>query len=124
MPNRRVAIQQLLLIWAGAAFLPSCMQNEQKVSIPLKLIHITPADENMLAELSETILPKTDTPGAKDLMAHLFVLKMVDDCATKKDQEKYMQGMKAFEEFVLKKTGKTFVENSPVERNAFVGEMD
>ena len=124
MPNRRVAIQQLLLIWAGAALLPSCLQNEQKVSIPLKLIHITPEDENMLAELSETILPKTETPGAKDLLAHLFVLKMVDDCATKKDQEKYMQGMKAFQEWVKKKTGKTFVENSPAERNAIVAEMD
>ncbi len=48
----------------------------------------------MLAELAETILPKTDTPGAKDLAAHLFALKMVDDCYTKTNQEKYMKGMK------------------------------
>jgi len=83
-----------------------------------------PEDENMLAELAETIIPKTETPGAKDLMAHLFVLKMVDDCAEKKDQEKYIQGMKAFEEWVKKKTSKTFVENSPAERNAIVAELD
>jgi len=91
MPNRRIAIQQLLLIWAGVALLPSCLQNEQKVSIPLKMIRIDPDDESMLAELAETILPKTDTPGAKDLSAHLFALKMVDDCYSKVNQEKYIR---------------------------------
>ena len=124
MPNRRVAIQQLLFIWAGVALLPSCLHTEEKVSVPLKLIHIEPADENMLAELSETILPKTDTPGAKDLAAHLFALKMVDDCFTKANQEKYMQGMKDFESFVMKKTGKSFAENSAAERQAIVAELD
>jgi hypothetical protein len=124
MPNRRVAIQQLLVIWAGVAILPSCLHSEEKVSIPLKLIHIDPSDESMLAELAETILPKTDTPGAKDLAAHLFALKMVDDCFTKPNQEKYIQGMKDFESFVMKKTGKSFAENSTAERQSIVSELD
>jgi hypothetical protein len=124
MPNRRVAIQQLLMIWAGVALLPSCLQNEQKVSIPLKRIHILPEEENMLAELSEIILPKTDTPGAKDLSAHLFALKMVDDCYPKKNQEKYMEGMKAFESFVMKKTGKSFTDIGGSEKQSIVTELD
>lgn len=124
MPNRRVAIQQLLMIWAGVALLPSCLQNEQKVSIPLKLINITPEDENMLADLAETILPKTDTPGAKDLSAHLFALKMVDDCYSKSNQDKYVEGMKAFETFVSKKTGKSFTGINESERQSIVGELD
>jgi len=124
MPNRRIAIQQLLMIWAGVALLPSCLHNEEKVSIPLKLIHIEPADETLLAELAETILPKTDTPGAKDLAAHLFALKMVDDCYSKEEQKKYIQGMKDFESFVVKKTGKSFVENNASERQAILLELD
>lgn len=124
MPNRRVAIQQFLAIWAGAVLLPSCLHNDQKVTIPLKQIKISGDDENMLAELTETILPKTDTPGAKDLLAHLFVLKMVDDCAGKDDQVKYTQGMKAFETFVNKKTGKSFVDINMVERQTIVRELD
>jgi Gluconate 2-dehydrogenase subunit 3 len=124
MPNRRVAIQQLLTIWAGVALLPSCLHNEQKVSIPLKLINIMPEDENMLAELTETILPKTDTPGAKDLSAHLFALKMVDDCYSKSNQDKYLEGMKAFETFVSKKTGKSFTEINSSEKQSIVAELD
>jgi len=124
MTNRRVAIQQLVLIWAGVALLPSCLHNEQKVSIPLKRIQINPDDETMLADLAETILPKTDTPGAKDLSAHLFVLKMVDDCFTKQNQEKYLTGMKSFESFVMKKTGKSFSENNITERQSIVADLD
>lgn len=112
------------MIWAGVALLPSCLHTVENVSIPLKLIHIDPEDENMLAELAETILPKTDTPGARDLSAHLFVLKMVDDCFTKVNQEKYIQGMRDFENFVKKKTGKSFVENSPETRLAIVAEVN
>jgi len=124
MPNRRVAIQQLVLIWAGVAFLPACLHNEQKVSIPLKKIQIDPADETMLAGLTETILPKTDTPGARDLSAHLFALKMVDDCFTKQNQDKYIRGMKDFEAFIQKTTGKSFTENSDSQRQAIVAELD
>ncbi len=124
MSNRRVAIQQLLMIWAGVALLPSCLHNEQKVSIPLKLINIMPEDESMLAELAETILPKTDTPGAKELSAHLFALKMVDDCYSKSNQDKYVEGMKAFETFVSKKTGKSFTEINSSERQSIVSELD
>ena len=124
MPNRRVAIQQLLFIWAGVALLPSCLQKDRKVSIPLTTIRIDPDDEAMLAELAETILPKTDTPGAKDLSAHLFALKMVDDCYTKVNQEKYIQGMKDFESYVTKKTGKSFSENDPAGKQAIVAELD
>jgi hypothetical protein len=124
MTTRRVALQQLLLIWAGVALLPSCLHDEQKVSIPLKLIHIGRGDEEMLADLAETILPKTDTPGARDLSAHLFALKMVDDCFTKTNQEKYIRGMKDFESLVDKKTGRSFSDISAGDRRAIVAELD
>jgi Gluconate 2-dehydrogenase subunit 3 len=124
MPDRRVAIKQLLVIWAGAALLPSCIQNEQKVSIPLKHIHILPEDESMLADLGETIIPKTDSPGARDLSAHLFTLKMVDDCYTKQNQQKYLEGMKQFETFVKNKSGKSFSGISDVERRSIVADLD
>ena len=124
MTNRRVAIQQLLLIWAGVAFLPSCLHDSPKVSLPLKSIQIDPQEEIMLADLAETILPKTDTPGARDISAHLFVLKMVDDCATKEQQENYIKGMKEFESFVEKKTGKSFSAIDDAQRKSIVAELN
>jgi len=124
MPNRRVAILQLLLICAGVSFLPSCLHDEKKTSIPFHSIGITPDNEQMLADLAETILPKTDTPGAKDLSAHLFALKMVDDCFTKSNQKKFIAGMKDFEAWVQKKTGKSFSSLTVAERQALITPLD
>jgi hypothetical protein len=124
MPNRRVAIQQLLFICAGAAILPSCFREEEKVSIPLTKIKITGGEEKMLAELAETIIPKTDTPGAKDLAAHLFVLNMVDDCFEKEKQEKFTLGMKDFETFAKKKSGRSFADSTSEQKQSVVAELD
>ena len=78
----------------------------------------------MLAELAEIIIPKTDTPGAKDISAHLFALKMVDDCFTKENQEKFMHGMKDFETFASEKSGKPFADSSVQQKEAIVAELD
>ena len=80
--------------------------------------------EALLAELSETILPKTNTPGAKDLHAHLFTLVMIDDCMKKEDQQKFMRGLKDFEKDAKQKLNKAFAESSPAERLAFAAELD
>ena len=124
MPNRRIAIQQLLLICAGTVVLPSCFHNNEKASIQLKNIPVTADQEKMLAELSEIIIPKTDSPGAKDLSAHLFALKMADDCFTKENQGKFRQGMKEFETFASEKSGKPFADGNAQQKEAIVAELD
>lgn len=95
--NRRLAIKQVLIFAGGMALLPSCLREEGKVSIQLKNLDITAAQENLLAEIAELIIPKTDTSGAKDLKLHLFVLKMLDDCYEPADQQQFLAGLKAFE---------------------------
>ena len=77
--SRRQALKQFAFVSAGMALIPSCMQDRSKSTLLLKKIKVSPADEAMLAELCETIIPKTETPGAKDLSAHLFVLMMIDE---------------------------------------------
>jgi hypothetical protein len=49
---------------------------------------------------------------------------MVDVCYTKENQGKYIEGMKDFESRVIKKTGKSFIETSPAEKQAIVAELD
>ncbi len=63
----------------------------------------------MLAELTETIMPKTKNfIGAKDLKTHEFVLTMVDDCTSPEDQEKFTDGLKAFDKLSHDKFGQLF----------------
>lgn len=114
--DRRSALRNCFVITAGIALIPACMQEKSKASILLKNIKISGEQEKMLAELSETIIPKTDTPGAKDVSAHLFVLTMVDDCFEPEDQKKFLAGLDKLETINRKNYRKGFVETTPQQR--------
>jgi hypothetical protein len=119
MINRRKAIQQFLFVSAGVAFLPACFQDDKsKSSVLLKNLQVSGQQEKNLASLTETIIPSTATPGARDVSAHLFVLKMLDDCFKKDDQQKYLRGMEAFEKAVTAKFDKPFNQCSQADRES------
>ena len=124
MLSRRKVIRQMLVTSAGIMLIPSCMEDRTKSSFLLKNFNITAEQENMLAELAESIIPKTSSPGAKDVYAHQFALKMVDDCATKDEQQAFTKGMKAFENYSEKKNGKSFLKASAQERSKVLEELE
>jgi len=89
------------------------MGDKGKASFLLKNIAVNGDQEKMLADLCETIIPKTNTPGAKDLSSHLFVMMMVDDCYKKEEQQKFVTGMQAFEELAKQKYNTAFINCTP-----------
>src|ERR1700754_3919787 len=114
--SRRTAIRQLAILSAGAALLPSCMHPHAKPSVSLKNFTVTGDQEKLLEELVATLIPTDTTPGARDVSAHLFTLRMVDDCSPKTDQKKFMKGLAAFDEASKASSGKPFTEASPAQR--------
>jgi hypothetical protein len=122
--DRRYAIKQILVASAGMILVPSCMGDRTKASFLLKNYAVTGEQEKMLAELAETIIPRTATPGAKDVYAHQFAMKMMDDCASKEDQEKFVKGIEAFSAFSKKNSGKDFLEASAAQRATILQELE
>jgi hypothetical protein len=122
--NRRTVIKNLALVIGGAALLPSCLHDNGKASIALKKINVSADQEKFLADVAETIIPKTDTPGAKDLYLHLFVLKMVDDCFSKKDQTAFMAGLDKLSKEAESRYGKPFGQCSQAQRESLLNELD
>ena len=122
--HRRTVIRNVLAFSAGAALIPSCVHDEGKASIPLKNISVTGNQEKMLESLSETIVPKTTTPGAKELSTHLFILMMVDDCLNKESQQKFMRGLVQFEELSIKKSGTGFLASGPAQKAALLTDIE
>lgn len=120
MINRRHAIKQFVFVSAGIALIPSCMQDRSKASILLKNMSIDGKQEKLLAELAETIIPATDTPGAKDISAHLFALKMMDDCYSRADQQRFIKGMTAFDHQCKTAYGNHFADCTPQQRIEFL----
>src|SRR3954471_20396397 len=114
--TRRDAIRNCFILSVSAAIIPSCLQEKTKPLVALKNIDLDGNQQKLIAELCETIIPKTDTPGAKETATDLFVLKMLDDCTTKDDQETFVKGLKSFNDLSKDKFDKTFVDCTPQQR--------
>ena len=114
--KRRTVLRNLLIIAGGAMVLPACYRNSGKASIALQDLTISEEEEDLLAELTETLIPETSTPGAKSLKLHLFVLKMVDDCYTADNQKLFMEGLTSFKDHFKKQAGTSFADASPEKR--------
>ena len=122
--KRRTAIRNVVIISAGASLLPSCMQ-ESSSSIPLKNISITGSEEQMLARLTEAIIPKTkDFIGANDLKAHEFVLTMIDDCVSPEDQKKFTEGLKEFDKLSHDKFGQVFTGFTAEQKRSMIADIE
>lgn len=106
----------MLVISTGVLLMPSCMEDRTKGSFLLRNYSLTASQENLLAEIAETIIPKTSTPGAKDVYAHQFVMKMMDDCATREEQQAFVKGLDAFADFAEKTAGTGFMKATPAQR--------
>jgi hypothetical protein len=122
MINRREALSRVAIIMGGTvlgaeAFLTGCKTNTKGVTF-------SQADVDFLNEVGETILPATDTPGAKAANVGAFMQIMVSDCYEAKDQAIFMQGMAELNAASKKHHNKTFMESTPEERTAFLTELD
>lgn len=79
---------------------------------------------NLIAEISETILPKTTTPGAKEMGVPQFIDKLVAQTSSKAGQKELIAGMEKFEKAAVDKYGKAFTELDNAQRQEFLVEQD
>lgn len=120
--DRRAVLRNFVILSAGIAFMPSCKDGKVKGTVSLKSIQLSGDEENMLANLAETILPvKAEAPADS---AHYFVLAMVDDCYASDDQKKFVEGLKRFEELAQEKFGSRFVQLSAEQKHSLLEEME
>lgn len=63
----------------------------------------------IISELAETIIPKTDTPGAKDAGVPGFIDKILKECYSKEDQKHFLDGLAAFDKKAKEAYGDSFI---------------
>ena len=75
--NRRQAIKRTALLSGGMVFFKySLLGQTSNLNIPASAT-FGPKEENLLQLVVDTLIPATDTPGAKELKVDQFVLLMV-----------------------------------------------
>ena len=125
--NRREALSSVALLLGGTIigsemFLSGCTNADTKIG--LAGIDFTPEDISFLDEVGETIIPATDTPGAKEAKIGEFMHTIVRDCYTKENQQLFIDGMGKLNDACRKKNGKSFLDCSPAERKSLLIDLD
>jgi len=122
--NRREAIQTAALtlgyaISASAAFgvLKGC---KAKPDLVYKPDFFTDDQALTISELSEIILPKTATPGAKDAGVPGFIDSLLKEVYSKEKQTKFLNDLSAFDEEAKKNYGDNFGSCKKEDQLAFV----
>lgn len=120
--DRRTAIRNLAFVMGSAALLPYCTTDNPTAHY--KHFDVKKDQQDLVADLAETIIPKTTTPGALDLGLDKFVWLMVDDCTKKEDQDAFFKGMTEFNDLTQKMYSKKFNELSQDQKAAVLKTFD
>ncbi|MGM9511056.1 gluconate 2-dehydrogenase subunit 3 family protein [Larkinella sp. GY13] len=106
--ERRKALKSLAVAVGGLVSLPGWANGWNSANLPSGASFLAPRADAVLAEVVETILPATDTPGAKALGVHTFIQKIVTDCMEPSAQDSLTKGLTAVEALAQKTYSKSF----------------
>jgi hypothetical protein len=122
--DRRKALQNVALLMGGSIiggniFLQTGCKTDKAVN---ELF--TQSQVDMMDEIAETIIPKTNTPGAKDAAVGAFISVMVLDCYTPEDQKIFLEGLKKIDELSKEKNSASFMKATPEQRLSLLSAID
>src|ERR1700748_3677476 len=119
--NRRDALGRVALLLGGTVvgaelFLSGCKNTPDK-NIGAGGTNFSNDDIAYFDEIAETILPRTDTPGAKEAKVGDFMSRIVKDCYTEAEQKTFLDGMNKLNEASKKKFDHAFMDITPEQRH-------
>lgn len=117
--ERRKAIQALGLGLGALVTLPTWAKSWNKEAFD----KVSFENEVILAALVESIIPESDTPGAKAIGAHLYVERMVNDCYGSDIGKMFAGGLEKLEKRSLQKYDKPFAELDLEQRTVILTAM-
>lgn len=123
--DRRKALQNVALLLGGTVvggsiFLQTgCKPSAKKVNALFDEDQV-----KLMDEIAETILPKTNTPGAKDAGVGPFMALYVNDCYKPEDQKVFIDGLATIEKLSKEKYGSGFMAIKPEQRTELLNALN
>jgi len=79
-----------------------------KHGAPIPLSQL-PQKKQLIADLAELIIPRTDTPGAKDAKVEDYIIKMITENTDTNAQKSFLTGLGELERYTTNKFNKPFI---------------
>jgi hypothetical protein len=120
--NRREVLQRVAWLMGGALSAPVVLgvlngcSRKPDASAPLVLDE---SQRALIAEVAELIIPRTDTPGAKDAGVPRFIETMLQDAFSTEQQQAFISGLEDFETRAQRAHGHPFLQLSQQQRAEF-----
>jgi hypothetical protein len=127
--NRREAIRHVALLMGGAVSAPAILgvlggcSAEPGADAEWKPVFLTQAQGALVAEVAEIMIPRTETPGARDVGIPAFIDTMLKDVYPKDEQARFVAGLADFEARAQREHARAFLELEPALRAAMVKQV-
>lgn len=115
--KRRTALKSLSMAVAGMVALPAWASGWSSATLGQTMVASVP-EATLLAEIVETIIPETTTPGAKSLQVHQFALRMIQDCYGEPARQLLQQGLESVNQVAQGAFNQPFINLDATRRTA------
>lgn len=129
--NRREFLQCAAILVSGAGFSHLALTEEQKIFLAAapdyiagKVNYLSPEQRLIVAAMAETIIPKTDTPGAIDAGVPLYLERMMADWLNAEEQTVFNAGLADMESRIPAEYGKPFHALAPEQQRQILVDME
>jgi hypothetical protein len=124
--NRREAVKAIGLL-LGTAVTPgvaraiSAGYRAPAPGVPYRVL--TPQQGELLATLTELIIPATDTPGARAARVDAFIDGLLADVFTAEERDRFLAGLADVDTRANAAHGMTFLKSTPVQQVGLLTSM-
>lgn len=122
--DRREALRRTALLMGGVVSAPAIMGVLKgctaKPGLDFKPEFLNADQATVISQISEIIIPRTDTPGAKDAGVPSFIDQMLKEVYSKEDQDRFTSGLTAFNEQARTEYGQDFADLDEEDQTGFV----
>lgn len=125
--ERREALQRVVALMGGTVLAPSLLSATNFWSyeqLPPDIGFFSKAEKKLVAELAETIIPKTSTPGAKDAGVAAYIEIMLRDCTSPQNQVAFREGLKNVNDSCSTNYGTGYHKLSTAQKNEVMRSLE
>lgn len=112
--ERRKALEKTSWILTSAIFAPgvlSFLQGCREENLNTRnLLALNDELDDLVKAISDTIIPRTTTPGASDVKVNQFIDLLLSEVFEKEVSEKFIEGLRKFDKTCESITGKSFAK--------------
>ncbi len=123
--NRRQALSSVAVLLGGSIVGGEVFAFSNKVFSSEHIDALfSKKDVELMDEIAETIIPETNTPGAKAAKTGMFMAIMVKDCYTPGNQKVFIDGLAKVNKLSIEKWSANFIDCTPSNRTELLTQLD